>query len=187
LSAASLPYYWYLAYLSYPAADRPVYPTLEGGKVRTILEIGIGGAIRTHRMFEVALRHRPAAELAYYGIDLFEDRPARDGLPLKKAYCDLRATGIRCRLIPGDPYSALARTANEIRNVDLAIVSADQDAESLAKAWKYFARVMSPTGVVLAERVTGGVSELRPIGLGEIARLAQAGKPATAAPLRRAA
>jgi hypothetical protein len=64
------------------------------------------------------------------------------------AYRLLRAAGARVKLIPGDPLSALACTANSINRVDTVIIAHDVDAQSLARAWFYLPRMLAAGAVV---------------------------------------
>lgn len=148
---------FYFAYFSLPASDRLVYRSLRKRPVQKILELGIGAGQRTLRMLELLREEQPASAISYAGIDLFEARSEEDGpgLSLKAAHTRLKATGARVRLVPGDPYSALARTANDIGAVDLIVISADQNRPSLSRAWFYFPRMLhAETRVFLEERDT---------------------------------
>ena len=146
-----IPYFYYL---SQPALYRPLYKTIYRGKSQKIMELGIGTGQRALRMIEVAALSRPAAEIQYTGIDLFEARSAGDGpgLSLKSAHCLIKATGARIRLVPGDPLSALARVANTLGPTDLIVISHRQDPESLAGAWFYLPRLLHPGSVVFTEQ-----------------------------------
>lgn len=149
----------YLSYFSQPAGDRILYRSLRKQPVRKILELGIGTAQRTLRMLAMAVEDQPASTVSYAGVDLFEARSSQDGpgLPLKAAYQQLKASGARVRLVPGDPYSALARTANEIGAVDLIVISGDQDPHSLGRAWFYVPRMLhAETRVFLEQRESQG-------------------------------
>ncbi|MCE9605613.1 MAG: class I SAM-dependent methyltransferase [Planctomycetia bacterium] len=162
----------YLRYFSQPKADRAVYKLLKKQPVRKFLELGIGTGERTLRVLE----HCPASdETSYTGIDLFEARQNGDGagLSLKAAHKLLAASGAKVRLVPGDPFGALSRSANAIGKQDLVIISADQDRESLAKAWFYVPRMLHETTTVLLEEKSEGVSSLRTVSHDEIAKLAQ--------------
>ncbi len=75
------------------------------------------------------------------------------GLSLKEAHRSFKTLGVAIQLVPGDPFSALARTANALREIDLVLISADQDAESLDRAWFYLPRVLHATSVVFLEQV----------------------------------
>ena len=123
-------------------------------------------------MLEIAGIDCPPAEICYTGIDLFETRKPTDGpgLPLKRAFQLLRATGARVRLIPGDPFTALAGAANLLGETDLLVVSADQEADSLAEAWYFVPRMLhAHSRVFLAERVAAdGSSRLRQLDPREI-------------------
>ena len=60
--------------------------------------------------------------------------------------------GIAAQLVPGDPFSALSRAANSLRDIDLATISADQDPAALERAWFYLPRVLHATSLVFQEQ-----------------------------------
>jgi len=154
---------FYLAYLSYPSGDRVLYRLVLRHPPRNILEIGLGRAIRACRLLELICGQMPADQVLYTGIDLFEARPPQFGqkLPLKKVYQTLRQTGARIRLYPGDPYSVLSQRANQLGPVDLLIVSAPHDPQSLAEAWFYIPRMLGPESLVVVEERRGRKSQFR--------------------------
>lgn len=161
----------YLAYFSKPKQDRVLYQMLRKQPVRRITELGIGTAARTLRLLELC----PGTEETHYsGIDLFEARGNGDGagLTLKAAHSLLATTGAKVRLIPGDPLSALSRSANSLARQDLILISADQDRESLAKAWFYVPRMLHETTAVFLEEPGEEATTLRRLTHEEIARLA---------------
>ena len=168
----------YLSYLSKPVSDRLIYRVIPRRKVLKIVEAGVGRGVRAGRMIEAAGFTAPAGQVQYTGIDLFEARSASDGpgLTLKTAHRLLKATGARIRLLPGDPFSALARAANTLMGTDLVVISADQDARSLARAWFYLPRMLHPRSLVYCEERLPGSQDavLRLVPLAEIADLAAA-------------
>jgi hypothetical protein len=176
--------YLYWSRLAKPVADRDVYRWVRKQRPRHIVELGVGTAIRTRRLFEILLQDVPAAEVRYAGIDLFEARPAHaPGLPLKQMHTLLKPIGIKVQLIPGDPFTALSRAANGLTKTDLLIISADQDAESLARAWIYVPRMLLPESRVLLETGTNGQTTFLPLTLSEVEQRASQQLKAT----RRAA
>lgn len=151
----------YLRYLSKPASDRRIFTAIARGKVSRIVEVGVGNAFRARRMIEMAQRNH-GENVRYTGIDLFEAREnGTTGLPLKLAYQRLRATGAKVQLVPGDPFAGLARTANTLSGTQLLVVSADQDEQSLKRAWFYVPRMLSPQAVVLVEQSSEENSQRR--------------------------
>jgi hypothetical protein len=141
----------YFTHFSKPAGDRRIYRTIYQQNSRTILELGIGNVQRAQRMIEVAALQRSIQDIHYIGVDLFEARTTADGsgVPLKTAHRLLQATGARVRLWPGDPLRALSQAANTLRGVDLFVISARLDTESLAQAWFYVPRMLHPRSLVL--------------------------------------
>ncbi len=101
----------YLAYFSQPPADRVLYRLIRRRKIQRMVEIGVGVAVRSRRLIQAAQGASRTLRVRYTGIDLFEARDASDagGLPLKEIYRLLKPTGAQTQLVPGDPFSALAR------------------------------------------------------------------------------
>lgn len=139
-----------LVYVVSPAGERDIYREIRRRQARKIVEVGVGDGQRARRIIEAATR---GAGSAYYaGIDLFELRLPADGLTLKQAHALLKVRGARVRLIPGDPFTALARTANEIGACDLIVIAGDQPDESLERSWFYIPRLLHAGTVVFIER-----------------------------------
>ena len=135
MSAAQYARYLFLTRMSKPASDREILKWVYDNRPRSIVEIGVGQAVRTQRMLELLTHHLPPAEIRYTGVDLFEARgSSTPGLSLKEAFTVLRSLGVKAQWVPGDPYSALGRVANNLGNTDLLLVSADQDAANASPA-----------------------------------------------------
>jgi len=130
--------------MSKPAEDRPIYQEMLKGQVTRILELGIGLGDRSVRLLEAAAHFHDAREIHYTGVDLFEgrERSCDVGLSIKQAYRKLARTGTHIRLVPGDAFSAVARIANSLRELDLVVISGDQPAEVLDRTWFYFPRMI---------------------------------------------
>jgi hypothetical protein len=154
LSLCRLPY---LAYFSQPSKDRVLYRAIRRTAVTRILELGMEQGRRSSRMIEIVRRARPGAVLHYTGVDLFELSSASGGgITLKTAYCKLQAAGARVRLVPGDPFTALSNAANTIGPCDLIVIAANQESESLRKAWFYVPRLLHPATLVFVEEAGDG-------------------------------
>lgn len=190
MSVGSLLRSSYLLYFSQPAADRAVYKAVSARKVRAIVEIGIelgsGGGGRTDRLLEVAGWRADCLPLRYTGIDLFEARPQnRRGPSLKEAFARLRRPNVKAQLVPGDPYTALLRVANSLAGTDLLLISADQDADSLARAWSWLPRMLTPQSLIFQQEPgpKAGQTCWRPLQLADIQQRASVASRS----LRRAA
>jgi hypothetical protein len=128
----------------------------------SIVELGIGRAVRSQRMLQQAARYSPDEKIRYTGIDLFEGREVPgSGLALKEAHRLLKACGGRVHLVPGDPLSALSRTANSLLGTDLLVIGADQDERSLEQAWFYVPRMLRDDAIVVLEETRGPQPQLR--------------------------
>lgn len=176
----------YLCYFSKPVADRALYRLLRKQPVQSIVEVGVGQLLRTRKLLELAAEKTAAEELKYAGIDLFEARDATNaGIGLKQAHKDLKPLVGKLQLIPGDVFSALARSANALTKTDLVIISADTDADALTKAWFYLPRMLHDGSQVFLEEPSSkpGETQFRLVKRLEIEQLAST----AARSLRRAA
>ncbi len=141
-----------LSRLSRPAHERAIYRMIRQLRASTIVEIGVQKGLGSQRIIEAALRSSTADEIRYTGIDLFEARPTHSpGIKLKDAHRLLKQTGVQVQLIPGDPFSALARSANTLSGTDLIVIRGDQESESLQRSWFYVPRMLHDRSVVLRE------------------------------------
>jgi predicted O-methyltransferase YrrM len=163
----------YLTLLSKPSHERDVYKVIRRLAPLSIVEVGVGLGVRASRMIAAAARYQPDEKIRYTGIDQFEARTAiGTGLPLKEAHKRLKATGANIRVIPGDPLSALARSANGLQSTDLLVISADQDTQSLTNAWFYVPRMLHDKSLVLIEDVSGPQPRFRSLSLAQVEKLA---------------
>lgn len=132
----------YLAYFSKPAGRRPLYRQFGKRPAQTIVQLGISDIQMTANLIWLA-QASLKTRVRYVGVDLFEMRPeSLESLGLKDAHRHLAATGAKVKLIPGDPYSALARSANSLTGTDWILISSNIDAESLERAWFYVPRML---------------------------------------------
>jgi hypothetical protein len=160
LSAARLIRSLYLLYFSKPASERALYRAVRARPIRSIVELGIGPVQRTHRVFEIAAWRAGELPLRYTGIDQFEARPSsRPRLPLKHAFSTLKRPNVQMQLVPGDPAAALKRVANSLTGTDLLLISADHDAQALARAWTWIPRMLTATSLVLLEESAGSLGQ----------------------------
>ncbi len=146
----------YLTAVSKPDHERAIYRCIRRLKANTVVEFGVGTGVRSRRLMTMLLRYHEPQDVQYVGIDLFEARPsATPGMTLKQAHRLLSETGGSVRLVPGDPFSALSRTANSLTGTDLIVIGADQDRESLQAAWFYLPRMLHDQSLVMLERTEG--------------------------------
>ena len=175
MSAGAILRSTWLLYFSQPANDRALYKAVKGRAFRSVLELGLGDGTRTTRLLEVLSWEAGNLPLKYTGIDLFEGRPAgQKGLTLKQAFATIRAPEVKVQLVPGTPYDGLLRCANGLPDTDLIIISADQTAGDLERAWKYFPRTLHNETLILREQTAqGGKTVFQPLPVTEVHRLAR--------------
>ncbi|MEZ6073989.1 MAG: hypothetical protein R3C10_27845 [Pirellulales bacterium] len=184
-----LRYIW-VSHFAKPATLRRLHRTIRRRQVKRILEFGIGDCSRAVALTRTAAMPGGAGEVTYAAVDLFEARPALhiaadvdsgDGteatppLSLKDAYRRLKQTGAQVRLLPGDPYSALSRGANDLGQVDLIVLGAEQSPESLGDAWFYVPRLLhEQTEIWTVRRDEAGELIHAPLPLSEVDALVRA-------------
>ncbi len=145
--------YTHLAYFSQPAADRTIYRALHKQPVCNIVELGVGTAVRAQRMIAMASSGEADRKIRYTGIDFFEDRPtSTPGIALREAYRLLREMDVRVRLLPGDPFSVLARASNDLTGTDILVISGDQDAEAMSRAWMFVPRMLHDSTLIFQQK-----------------------------------
>jgi hypothetical protein len=165
----------YLLYFSQPAGERALYRYLLSRPLRSVVELGMKLNGRTARVLEIA--GWSGEELRYTGIDLFDARPeGQEALKLKSAFAGLRRPGVQVQLVPGDPFSALARVSNSLMGTDVIIIGAEQDEESLSRAWTWVPRMLKPDSRVLLEETTESARTWRLMPREEILKRAEAAK-----------
>ena len=162
-----------LSLLSRPVQERAIYRMIRQLRAKTIVEIGVQSGVGSRRIIEAALRFSPADEIRYTGIDLFEARPTRSsGLKLIEAHRTLKQHGVHVHLIPGDPFSALARSANTLTGTDLIVIRGDQDPEALLRSWFFVPRMLHERSVVLQESTSATARRFQAISQDSIERWA---------------
>lgn len=175
LSALGTVQAFYYSYLAAPRSDGALFQAIRRNRPRRVLELGIGTGSRAVRLIRMAQRHHAEGDVRYIGLDLFEARTACDGpgITLKLAYRMLRATGARIQLLPGEPLETLARAANNLGTIDLAVFSARLDPRLLAETWFYVPRLLNPSSEVFMEtELAGGRCAIRRVEPGELASMA---------------
>ena len=156
-------HYLWLAYLSKPQGERELFRSIKKNKIRSVVEFGVGDASRAERLIEFARQFVPNGELSYTGIDLFEGRQdLEQGVSLKEAHGRLKRLDAKIKLIPGEPFSALARFANSLAGTDLILISRDHGAEAMDQAWMYLPRMLHENTLILTENLTSSGEEEAP-------------------------
>jgi hypothetical protein len=108
-----------------------------------VLEVGVGDGSRATAVLSTLAKSRPAAEIRYIAIDLFEmgDQP----LTLKGFHQQIRSIDVRPHLLPMPFPQGLTRVAHTFGTVDLVLL-ADP---SLKGSDPLVARVTHPESVIL--------------------------------------
>jgi hypothetical protein len=177
--------FWWSYFAQLPE-DRLCYRLIQKHKLVSIMEIGMEDAVRSERMLQMALRTAGPRVVNYVGIDLFEAHPKADSeqLTLKAAHQLLTATGARVKLVPGDAYSALSRTANSLKDIELVVIGWDNPPEVLAKCWNLIPRFLAENAIVLQQGGEEEKFQFKPVPLEEIKQ--RAGEQAKIKPTKAA-
>jgi hypothetical protein len=176
LSFGRLLHSLWLRYFSKPAADRTLYKAVRSRPIRSIVELGVGLPLRTPRLLlQLASAKTLGESIRYCGIDLFEARPTgQPALSLKQAFAALQSPNVRVQLVPGDPNSALQRSSNSLTGTDLLLISANQDRDSLTRAWTWMPRMLTATSLIFIEEpgAPPAAAIWKPLSLADIQKLA---------------
>jgi hypothetical protein len=167
-----------LCYFSKPVENRPIYRAVTRNPIRKIVELGVSDARRALRMIEISSRRLPPSEIHYVGMDPFEGRAEAEGktTSLKTVHQQLRMTGARVQLVPGNPAESLIRLANSLGKVDLLIVPGELDSPSNARMWFFVPRMLHDrTRVFVQQVLPDGRTVCRLKSRGEIEELASLG------------
>jgi hypothetical protein len=149
--------YFCLARFGKPAQDRSIYKAIRNHKVQSIVEIGLGDGSRAETMLRVAKKFSITNGLRYTGVDLFEGREDEQSpLALREMHKRLSSSGAKVQLVPGDMGSSLSRIANSHVRTDLIVISAGQDAETIADCWFYFPRMLHAGSQFLIQETADG-------------------------------
>lgn len=174
-------------YFSKPASDRRLYRTAVEFEFKSVVELGISSIERSCRLLELA--HRYCDEpINYTGIDLFEsDVSGTNRIGLKVAHVELKKTGAKVKLMPGDPFSCLSRSANLLSGTDLLIIGQNVDEESMSRSWFYIPRMIHEDSLVMIESREGDELRWEQADYGEMMRRAEQTVQISTPAARRAA
>ena len=119
---------FYLTHFSKPVSQRAIYRHIQSEHPRKVLEIGIQRAERTLTLMQMLIKYcGEKSDVHYCCIDPFESRTSVDGpgLSLRKAHRLIGQFGVKTRLVPSAPASALRQLHLNrlIEKVDLAIIA----------------------------------------------------------------
>lgn len=152
--------------------------------VRRVVEFGIESLDDTAELLTNIASKRDPAEISYTGLDPFEERPTSGvALSLIDAHRVLAATGVRPRLLPGDPESTVAVIANGLADTDLLIIPRGLGSRPDSPLWFYLPRMCHPgTLVVELSQDEGNGASWATWSLAEVSQMA-----VSRGPSRRAA
>ena len=166
-------HYLWLAHFSKPKGERLLFRLIKQRPVHSILEIGVGDLSRAERLIPFAGNFVPNGELRYTAVDLFEGRQDPDtGVSLKEAHSRFKQFDAKIKVIPGDPFSALARTANSLSGTDLVLIAEDVDQEAMQRAWMYLPRTLHEASRVVVATDSEHGPDYRLLTQEEVIRLA---------------
>ena len=140
---------------SNPSNDRVAYRAIRKHKFRSIVEVGLGAAVRCERMIRVAQKYSGAATIRYTGIDAFEGRdPGETPLKLIEMHRQLNGLGAKAQLVPGNFSNAIERIANAHLKTDLIVVQIDStggafEDPDFAHAWRFLPRMLHASSQVM--------------------------------------
>ena len=148
---------WYYAVYAGPQRYKNLFATIKTTKAKRIMEIGTWNGIRAEKMIAVAAKYNLAAEIEYYGFDLFEemnDQLFNEELskrpPAESVVADrLKATGVEIHLFKGNTLETLPEVVNNLPKMDFIYIDGGHSYETIANDWKYSEQLMHDDTVVI--------------------------------------
>jgi len=179
---------WWTYFASLPE-DRLCYRLIKKHHVTSILEICLEDGVRGDRMIQMALRGSGARVVNYVGIDLFEANPDPEAEPLtlKQAHQQFSALGARVKLIPGEPFAALNRIANSLKDIELVVIGCDADPEQIARCWALMPRFLADQALVLLQADESQDFKFQVLSVADVKQRADGAKPKSKSKLKRVA
>ena len=165
--------YFFLSNFSKPSCNRMVYKAIKQAKVSSIIEIGVGDAVRAETMIRVARKFSSSGAVRYTGIDGFETNP-NSTLTLKECHQRLTQHDAKIQLVPGEIYPSLHRIANSHTRTDLLLISAGYDEAELDKCWFYVPRMLHAASAVFMQNTKDPEGKFTKLSRLEIERKANA-------------
>ncbi len=139
-----------LLHLSKPAGERILYQATRGQIVASVLEIGLADMQRTERLIAWLRAQGNVGPIRYAAIDDFEMSAERTVVTLKDFHRRLTALEVKPLPIPGQAEQGLARVANTLGAIDLAIIELDEQRRLAPIFQTALARVCHQQTIVLA-------------------------------------
>lgn len=166
--------YAYLASLSKPVEDRPLFRLIRRRRMQRVLEVGVGSIERALNLIGVCQRYAAGQEVRYAAVDWFEERDASlPKLSFIDAHRRLGASGAKVRLSPGGP-AAVEALANALPRTDLILISDAVTDAQLAGVWYFFPRMCHEGTRVLRLTPQGDSQTYVPVSAQEISQRANA-------------
>lgn len=154
----------FLTYLKYllgiwnePIRYQQLYSIIDDLRAKNILEIGTWNGERALLMIHAAQQHRPAAEISYFGFDLFEMLPTetRTAELSKQAPSEavvrekLMQTGVGVHLYKGDTNVVLPAVIGSLPRMDCIFIDGGHSLETIRNDWMFACNLMHDGTVVI--------------------------------------
>ena len=152
--------YWQRRFLSRPRRYRNLFRLVRARRSRTLLEVGTYDGEHARQLIETAALHWPAADVQYFGFDLFEDltdevlkkefskRPPAQRVVASK----LTANGAKVHLSRGysrDTLPALLFQTDRPAHFDFVLIDGGHAQETIQADWEVVRSLMGPQSVVV--------------------------------------
>jgi predicted O-methyltransferase YrrM len=134
-----------------------LFETIDQNHCRRIMEIGTWNGRRALQMIERAEAFHPAAEIEYYGFDLFElmtKEVNKEELSKKPPTQEevkklLSPTGARISLFQGFTQNTLPQVVGTLPKMDMIFIDGGHSLETIANDWNYSLQLMDKNTVVI--------------------------------------
>lgn len=126
-------------------------------KPKKIMEIGTWTGDRALTMIKLARHYHRAAEIDYYGFDLFEEMTVERFAEEKskwpparaEAHEKLSATGANIHLFQGDTIKTLPEAASHLPKMDFIFIDGGHSLATVANDWRWASQLMHDQTVLV--------------------------------------
>jgi predicted O-methyltransferase YrrM len=134
-----------------------LFDTIDQKHCRRIMEIGTWNGRRALQMIERAKAFHPAAEIEYYGFDLFElmtrevnkEELSKKPPTQEEVQKLLSPTGAKISLFQGFTQNTMPQVIGQLPVMDLIFIDGGHSIETITNDWGYSRRLMNENTVVI--------------------------------------
>ncbi len=141
-----------------------IFHAIKNNRCRRIMEVGTWNGERAVQMIETAKRHWKAAQVSYYGFDIFElmndeifaKEVSKRPPSMQEVKTKLENTGAKIFLFKGFTEEVMPKVMPALPKMDLVFIDGGHSIETITNDWKWTQPVMDEKTVVIFDDYWSG-------------------------------